>query len=283
VLKHSDVVADHSDEAMGYTKVNSQTVCLLPDAAFAWGCFGSIAAIREKRLRAALTHGGRSHKCSVPEIRGTYLWFSPHDTANPSRAPSVGRVDSKACRPQRLNVKTVIKWRSRTTTQDAQMGDIECYHPAPPCNPFPTFSIAISYPQEPCTRSPQGINSLPVAANSATGFGDPDKLGAAAPHDCRRFFCVRSLVPWRLCAGDLRVCRVPSSRFANLRTAATHCLATVRGGSNLTWSLMHDHHTSVQDPRIRSPPPNPCGHPIPNLLPDRQPNPRRTRQPRGVP
>lgn len=182
MLKHSDVVADHSDEAMGYTKVNSQTVCLLPDAAFAWGCFGSIAAIREKRLRAALTHGGRSHKCSVPEIRGTYLWFSPHDTANPSRAPSVGRVDSKACRPQRLNVKTVIKWRSRTTTQDAQMGDIECYHPAPPCNPLPTFSIAISYPQEPCTRSPQGINSLPVAANSATGFGDPDKLGAAAPH-----------------------------------------------------------------------------------------------------
>lgn len=57
-----------------------------------------------------------------------------------------------------------------------------CCHPDPSCKPFPTFPIAISYPQEPCTRSPQGINSLPVAANSATGFGDPDKLGAAAPH-----------------------------------------------------------------------------------------------------
>ncbi len=29
-------------------------------------------------------------------------------------------------------------------------------------------------------------------------------------YDCRRFFCARIPVLWRLCVGDLRVCRVPS-------------------------------------------------------------------------
>ncbi|NAT66733.1 hypothetical protein CU664_27465 [Pseudomonas syringae pv. actinidifoliorum] len=29
-------------------------------------------------------------------------------------------------------------------------------------------------------------------------------------------------VLWRLCVGDLRVCRFPGYRFVNLRTAATH-------------------------------------------------------------
>ena len=53
-----------------------------------------------------------------------------------------------------------------------------------------------------------------------------------APTDSRRFFYARRFVLWRLCVGDLRVCRVPSSRFANLRTAATlNRLATISGSS----------------------------------------------------
>ena len=38
----------------------------------------------------------------------------------------------------------------------------------------------------------------------------PGQKGAQAPHyDSRRFFYVCSSVLWRLCVGDLRVCRVP--------------------------------------------------------------------------
>lgn len=45
---------------------------------------------------------------------------------------------------------------------------------------------------------------------------------------------------WQLRAGYLRVCRVPSSRSANLRTAATfHRVAAIRGGSSQTWRFTH--------------------------------------------
>ena len=73
----------------------------------------------------------------------------------------------------------------------------------------------------PCTDAPLGINSPQSRQPPRPGLATRENLAQSAPHDCRRFFCVRSLVPWRLCVGDLRVCRVPSSRFANLRTAAT--------------------------------------------------------------
>ncbi|SCX35638.1 hypothetical protein SAMN03159437_04896 [Pseudomonas sp. NFACC25] len=60
----------------------------------------------------------------------------------------------------------------------------------------------------------------------------------SAPSDSRRFFCARRFVLWRLCVGDLRVCRVPSSRFANLRTAATLIrLATISGSSTSNLEL----------------------------------------------
>jgi hypothetical protein len=34
---------------------------------------------------------------------------------------------------------------------------------------------------------------------------------SAPTHVCRRIFCVCITVQWRLCVGDLRVCRVPVS------------------------------------------------------------------------
>jgi hypothetical protein len=94
----------------------------------------------------------------------------------------------------------------------------------------------------PHLKKPQVINavalskigrySLVVAANSATGFGDPSYLAHRRPSDSRRFFCACRIVLWQLCVGDLRVCRVPSSRFANLRTAVTlNRLATISGSS----------------------------------------------------
>ena len=57
-----------------------------------------------------------------------------------------------------------------------------------------------------------GRYSSAVAANSATGFGDPSlRRRTGAPiTSSRRFFCACSVVLWRLCVGDLRVCRVPS-------------------------------------------------------------------------
>ena len=91
--------------------------------------------------------------------------------------------------------------------------------------------------------SKNGRYCVPVAANSATGFGDPDRKGAQAPHyDCRRFFCARIPLLWWLCVGDLRVCRVPFPRFANLRTAATLIrLATISGSSDTEKELHHMH------------------------------------------
>ena len=83
------------------------------------------------------------------------------------------------------------------------VGHLRCAGPFRPGRPThvllpPSLSVqATSYASyrqfpspKPCTRSPQGINSLPVAANSATGFGDPDKLGAAAPHTIAGAFFV---------------------------------------------------------------------------------------------
>ena len=49
-------------------------------------------------------------------------WFSPHDAANSSRAPSVARGDPALAAQYSLNAKTVAKWRKRTATTDQPMG-----------------------------------------------------------------------------------------------------------------------------------------------------------------
>ena len=73
-----------------------------------------------------------------------------------------------------------------------------------------------------------GFFNLPaVAANSAAGLGTPMcKRRKCALHNvCLRAFDV--CIPlWRLCAGDLLVCRVPFTPGSNLRTAATPSLGT---------------------------------------------------------
>ena len=52
-----------------------------------------------------------------------------------------------------------------------------------------------------------------VAANSATGPDNPSKMQAQQRPKSRlqAFFYARNFVQWRLCVGDLRVCRVPVS------------------------------------------------------------------------
>ncbi|MGX5217499.1 hypothetical protein ACVTMO_02420 [Pseudomonas segetis] len=72
-----------------------------------------------------------------------------------------------------------------------------------------------------------------VAANSATGFGDPIKLAHRRPHTATGAFFMPAVLCYGGCAWDTfgyAGCQL--SRFANLRTAATHNrLATVRGSS----------------------------------------------------
>ena len=46
----------------------------------------------------------------------------PHDAMCSSRAPSVEREHPGPCRSLRVKLKTVAKWRKRTTTIDAPMG-----------------------------------------------------------------------------------------------------------------------------------------------------------------
>lgn len=73
----------------------------------------------------------------------------------------------------------------------------------------------------------------PVAANSAARFGDLKTTRRnSAPIPIAGAFFVPAIPSYGGCAWETFVSagfRV--SRFANLRTAATHCLATMRGGS----------------------------------------------------
>lgn len=91
--------------------------------------------------------------------------------------------------------------------------------------------------------------SIPVAAKSAAGFGDPKTTRrTSAPHIiiAGAFF-----MPAMLCYGGCARETFGSagfrvSRFANPRTAATlNCLATIRGSSISTHgaSQMKNHHT----------------------------------------
>ncbi|MEG0245491.1 MAG: hypothetical protein RR726_23965 [Pseudomonas sp.] len=72
------------------------------------------------------------------------------------------------------------------------------------------------------------------------------------PHyDCRRFFCARIPILWWLCVGDLRVCRVPFPRFANLRTAATLIRLATISGSSYTEKELHLMH-ALNPSKIRA-------------------------------
>lgn len=100
--------------------------------------------------------------------------------------------------------------------------------------PCPVFAQALRA-LEGLARLLIGRYSLPVAANSATGFGDPISNRRTGAHTliAGAFF-----VPAVPCYGG-RAWETERSagfllpRFANLRTAATHnCLATVCGSSS---------------------------------------------------
>jgi len=76
---------------------------------------------------------------------------------------------------------------------------------------------------------------LPVAANSATGFGDPSKSRRiGAPFPTAGAFFVPAVSSYGGCARDtFGYAGFLDSRFANLRTAATlNRLATIRGSSS---------------------------------------------------
>ncbi|SCX48397.1 hypothetical protein SAMN03159507_00986 [Pseudomonas sp. NFACC32-1] len=82
-----------------------------------------------------------------------------------------------------------------------------------------------------------GWEGLSLTFSCRCKFSDrawkPEVDGAKAPfitYADGRFLTLLSL--WRLCAGDLRVCRARLPRFSNLRTAATHSLGNERGSSN---------------------------------------------------
>ena len=79
-----------------------------------------------------------------------------------------------------------------------------------------------------------GMYGLPVAANSATGFGDPNELAHWRPSNPKAgAFFVPASSSYGGCAWDtLGYAGFRVSRFANLRTAATqYRLATIRGSS----------------------------------------------------
>jgi len=58
-------------------------------------------------------------------------------------------------------------------------------------------------------------------AHMAIRFGDLTIGCKSTALFCRGCCTPAKLSQWRLCAGDLRVCRVFRYRFANLRTAVT--------------------------------------------------------------
>ena len=62
---------------------------------------------------------------------------------------------------------------------------------------------------------------LPVTVNPVADLGRSFNLARRRPIPLQALFCVCTFELWRLCVGHLRVCRVPSSRSANPRTAAS--------------------------------------------------------------
>lgn len=95
--------------------------------------------------------------------------------------------------------------------------------------------------------------SIPVAAQSAAGFGDPIRhwrTGALSRIAGAFFTSVISL--YGSCAREtFGSAGFLCPRFANLRTAATlNCLATVRGSSHLDIGATPMKHTHAQNPSI---------------------------------
>ena len=90
--------------------------------------------------------------------------------------------------------------------------------------------------------SKMGRYSLAVAANSATGLGNPIKLAHERPHLKAGAFFVPAFLFCGGCAWEtLGSAGCQLSRFTNLRTAATHSLGNERGSSKLKleFHLMH--------------------------------------------
>ncbi|WP_138761245.1 hypothetical protein [Pseudomonas lactis] len=91
-------------------------------------------------------------------------------------------------------------------------------------------------PQEICTvaLSKNGRYSLAVAANSATGLGNPTKSRRnSAPITIAGAFFVPAVTCYGGCAWEAFVpAGFLDSRFTNLRTAATHSLGNERGSSS---------------------------------------------------
>jgi len=81
----------------------------------------------------------------------------------------------------------------------------------------------------------QSRYGLAVAANSATGFGDPSRHWRTSAHiPAAGAFFVPAVLSYGGCAWDtFGYAGFLCPRFANLRTAATHYrLATIRGSSS---------------------------------------------------
>ena len=98
--------------------------------------------------------------------------------------------------------------------------------------------------------------SSPVAANSATGFGDPNYLRrTGAHHPTAGAFFVPAVSSYGGCAWEtFGSAGFLLTRFANLRTAATPIrLATNRGSSYLRRSSTYARPQSVQNSRHCTP------------------------------
>jgi len=111
--------------------------------------------------------------------------------------------------------------------------------------PCPVFAQALRA-LEGLARLVHQRYSLPVAANSATGFGDPNfSRRTSAPFPTAGAFFVPAVSSYGGCAWETeRSAGCLLSRFANLRTAATHNrLATVRGSSTTVGAppMKHPH------------------------------------------
>ncbi|SNR79049.1 hypothetical protein SAMN05216255_0194 [Pseudomonas segetis] len=96
--------------------------------------------------------------------------------------------------------------------------------------------------------------SAKVAANSATGFGDPNiSRRTSAPYPAAGAFFVPAATCYGGCAWDtFGYAGCLLSRFANLRTAATHNrLATVRGSSTTVGAPLMKHLHALNPPPIQ--------------------------------
>lgn len=93
--------------------------------------------------------------------------------------------------------------------------------------------------------------SPPVAVNPATGFGDPINVRrtGATKTIAGAFFVPAMPLNGGRARETFGSAGCLTSRFANLRTAATHNrLATVRGSSNTTLGAAHMKHTHALNP-----------------------------------